>query len=849
MQRLRSPRIFPVLLSVLCAVLLLVLILQLLIPAYLESRLIPRAAKSAGLGELSCDVRHIGLFGADLAHVRIGDADNPSVLLGSVQLDYSPTVLLSGHLKRVVCNGLELHAEHANGKFSIRGLDLNKLFPRAQPEDDLSTSPDTGPAFPAGSVEILNSAILLEWNGQRIRLPMAMKLVPESDDWGLLAAVLDLYPRGHRLSFSASIDLNAKNASLHFEAAALRLERFSDFTRALPKLSFSGTASIDGRAEIDLKPFKISAAKAVASFRETRATYNSIPVPIAIGAVHCDVNASHDALGIAGNVGLVVKPPEGGNPFSVAVVQPIPLALGFSATRTGTGDWEFRVASKSGSKPMQAGKAIRLERNGLKITAANPKVEISGSVMRGKGTAACTVAIPAIRAIAEQTTVKVPRLLLEGEARFGDSAEGDPFQAALAINVEDAAISNTKVGAAAGEINASIPIQWPAKGSGAKGRISVKKMQWKELELGSIEGEVRQDGKAFLLQAKHLSLPFPGLSLEIEGKAGLSTGHRPLEIDFSVKNYRTKTDVDLGQFTPSASGMMLSGQIAAQGNLTSTASGVESTLSLDLKDATVHSDERNLAIDGIELSLFLPDLLNLHSAPEQQLSFRRVELGGLNAADGRIDFEIESPDSLFIETARVKWCNGNLSTHAIRVVPGVDEYDLIVYCDRLQLAELLEQVASFEATGEGTVNGRIPVSLRGGQILFSDGFLYSTPGSGGNIRLKGTEVLTAGIPANTPQFAQLDLTSEALKDYDYEWVKLNLLTEEGILALGMQLDGKPVRPLPFVYRKEVGGFARVEAGSKGSEFEGIALDVNLRVPLDKLLHYGENINDILELSQ
>jgi hypothetical protein len=61
----------------------------------------------------------------------------------------------------------------------------------------------------------------------------------------------------------------------------------------------------------------------------------------------------------------------------------------------------------------------------------------------------------------------------------------------------------------------------------------------------------------------------------------------------------------------------------------------------------------------------------------------------------------------------------------------------------------------------------------------------------------------------------------------------------------MQFDGKPSKALPFVYKKELGGFAKIEAGGTGSIFEGIHLNVNFRLPLNKMLQY----KDIIQMIQ
>ncbi|MCK5544302.1 MAG: carboxylate transporter, partial [Desulfobulbaceae bacterium] len=90
---------------------------------------------------------------------------------------------------------------------------------------------------------------------------------------------------------------------------------------------------------------------------------------------------------------------------------------------------------------------------------------------------------------------------------------------------------------------------------------------------------------------------------------------------------------------------------------------------------------------------------------------------------------------------------------------------------------------------------------------------------------------------------------EALKDYDYKWAKLGLSTEDEILVMRLKLDGSPAGPLPFVFREELGGFARVEAAAPGSNFQGISLDVNFRLPLDRILSYGKGLSDVMKMMQ
>ena len=98
--------------------------------------------------------------------------------------------------------------------------------------------------------------------------------------------------------------------------------------------------------------------------------------------------------------------------------------------------------------------------------------------------------------------------------------------------------------------------------------------------------------------------------------------------------------------------------------------------------------------------------------------------------NGKVEFQIESAKSFLIEKSGFGWCDGNVYTQAMRISPGIKDYNLIFYCDRLKLAKILEQFGTINAKGNGTVNGRLPLRIKNGKIRFSDGFLFSTPGEG-----------------------------------------------------------------------------------------------------------------------
>jgi hypothetical protein len=319
-------------------------------------------------------------------------------------------------------------------------------------------------------------------------------------------------------------------------------------------------------------------------------------------------------------------------------------------------------------------------------------------------------------------------------------------------------------------------------------------------------------------------------------------GHADLIL--KVSDTRLPAGYDLGQWVPAARGLALSGTLAALGKATVSRGGLTGALDVSLTGGELTLAEKKIAVTGIATTLHFPELPRLRSGPAQQIRFSRAVMGGIVMEGGSFDVQLESDNTLFVEKGGFAWCGGRVDVQSLRIAAGRPDVSITLYCQRLGLSRLLEQLGTVNARGSGTVNGRIPIAFSKGKVRFDDGFLFSTPGEGGRIQLSGTEILSRGIPEGTPQFAQVDLAREALKDYHYDWAKLGLTTEGENFVMRLQFDGKPAKPLPFVYNKQLGSFVRVEAGASGSLFQGIGLDVNLRLPLNRLLQYKDVVHMI-----
>jgi hypothetical protein len=815
------------------------------IPSYVESKLLPEIAHKAGILDYACNVRRIGFFGADLGSVRIGNNKNPALSIASVQIDYSPKGLYEKKIKRAVLSGIELFCEYKNGEFRIREFDLKPILAQLQSSrKTVPSSTDASRTISIGRLEIRNAVVVFEFKETSLRLPIELEIVPGKTDYGtsdgdVFESILRLYPRNQEIVLSANIYMGKKQILLGFEVTSVHLGKFADFTNLIPGLIVSGEADINGEASLQFSPFKISSASARCQFFNTEIDYNNFKLQTL-------ENSQNEKY-----------------PFNIEI--------------NGRGGKEWKISG--------AAKNCKFKINGLDIISNPITFNVSGNEGHATGSAIYHVVVPDVNVAGTFGTIKTPSVTLKGNARLSHSikkgrelatfelkAQDTDFKTALLntkipmvslavklweekgrfLNVDsvfkfkDAGITDLKRKTKIDGIRGIIPLKWPFNGTGKKGKYSVKRLWWKNRNVGSVMGTIQQKGSGLVFKGAHMSSLLPDLLLNFSGNAGtFSSDDYEAGIHFEIKNYKTISDIDLGKFVPMAKGVTFNGEFALNGDLTFDGTGIKSSLNANLNNANLMLKEKGAAMEGIQTSLFLTDLFQIHSAPKQEFNFDKASLGGLNIHDGKIEFQIEPAGSLLIEKSGFGWCDGNVYTQAMRISPKIKDYNLILYCDRLKLAMILEQFGAVNAKGNGTVNGRLPIRIKNGKIRFKDGFLFSTPGDGGTIRLTGTEILTAGIPTNTPQYAQIELAREALKDYNYDWAKLNLMTEGENVLMRLQFDGKPARPLPFVYKKEIGGFVKVEAGSKGSIFQGISLDVNFKVPLDKILHY----KDLLDMMQ
>ena len=165
----------------------------------------------------------------------------------------------------------------------------------------------------------------------------------------------------------------------------------------------------------------------------------------------------------------------------------------------------------------------------------------------------------------------------------------------------------------------------------------------------------------------------------------------------------------------------------------------------------------------------------------------------------------------------------------------------VLYSSRINFSDLLNQFGLDQAEGKGTLNGKLPIELTKDGIFFDDGFLFSTPGTGGIIRFSNTDMLRQGVGV-ADLGGYLDYSMMAMEDFAYDWTKLSFNSSGDELLMTMELNGKPRNPLPYGFKN-----GRIVETDKGNGLQyPIQLDVNFRLPLAELFQIGQNIQSLKE---
>lgn len=759
-------------------------------PVYLNTSLLPSLARRIGIENFHSSFFLLGASNTVL-DFRVGSADSPALSVSSLALTYSFPDLLRKKIKEVALRGVEIRCRVEGDRLVLADPALEQFLTAKETKGEPEKP---GVFFHLERLVIKEATLICRISDQEFRLPFEGNIeLPISESNANLQFALNLYPRGHTFKISGHVDMNRQSGRLHLSIKKCNLQRYTDLTGNFFGGDLHGIMGVEADSAFSLLPFSLTDFQATVSLEQARINHVSL------------FQSSHEK-------------------------EKKPLLC--------------QMSGKFGNNAWQAGLATAPDQElvaqvaGNSIVMRSPVLEIKG-VLLEQGMTMSGFLKTSVNHENHNFKMDLAGLRIDGEALWQD---GRPqFQGQVEMSSISFDHFSSEFSFAGGHL--ALPVYFPFSETSKNGSVGCEKIQFGSRELGSLAGSVTVQGKKMAVKAELLSdlLPDPVFFASFDF---ISSPDSLAKIKLEVPPFHL-TDLSLADFFPDAHNVYFSGLVGGEVQTTLAGSGLQSMARLHLSNGELSLIEHNCVISGLETEVFLSDLEELRSEPAQSLQFSSVKINEMHIDGGQLIFTLEN-DSFLLEQGNMNWADGTLHFSAVRFRKKQELPEIILYCNRLKLASLLNQFGLKTVEGEGTINGRIPIFFRNGQVSFSDSFLYSTPGREGVLRVGEKGFPTGFIPINAPQFTQLDFVQEALRNFRYNWARLHVISEQNEVVLKLELDGKPAKPLPFVYEAKKGGFVRLPDDKMRDFAQPVRLDVNFRFPLNTFLEYTHTLQEVFE---
>lgn len=758
------------------------------LPAIVESQITRKITQDFQMKNFQININKLGVFNTNVGRIKTGK----SLEIGSIDIDYSPLTLIRKKIKKVHISGITLQAAlDKNYQIDFDDFNINDFSKNSNTVSDSNTGSDMDltilSLFPE-EFEVKNSKIILTIASQKkLTIPFEISSLVKNDNTTLIANVI-LMVFGEKIETHAVIDTEKGISNITLESKSLDLTHLSQIINVFtPDLKIPEETTVDIKTDMSLVNKKLD-IKGQLSINNPLLSLPRIKYKSSLNIDNLDsflVEAESVLIDT-----LKIKPKN----QTVFLRDPV-----------------FTMSLK---------KASGIIKGDLLLKAGH------------------------VEAISGDTKLHAEMIKFESDFNTNTKKPDGKLKISSRVGIKKISVKTPEHTLVATGINATMPFTLPLKSkTSSLGKFKINQCIFDNNYKIMAKGNIAQVQSGLLINGDVTSPDIKNFKLDFDVKAAQSPSKDIIiESDFKSKPYHFAS-TNLEKFIPKPlQGMKFNFNLSFAGKVSYSPKGIQSNLKLNVDKGLIKIPDSKLSLTGISTRLEFKDLLTLQSLPAQVLTIDAIKLNEISMEKAVIKYNVESMDSLFLESSIVKWCKGTVSSEAIRLPDKDNNYALTLYCDRLELTDILEQIGAFHAEGNGTMSGRIPVTYADGEITFDNGFLFSTPGKGGKIIIDQADKLTQGIPMDTPQFSQLDLAKEALKNYDYKWAKLNFNTVEDTLLVNMKFDGSPSnKALPFEYKKELGRFVRVDATNPGSHFQGIKLDVNLKLPFNQVMKFGNNL--------
>lgn len=375
---------------------------------------------------------------------------------------------------------------------------------------------------------------------------------------------------------------------------------------------------------------------------------------------------------------------------------------------------------------------------------------------------------------------------------FGPNA-GKP-QIGFIAATEKTSVAWEAAGIALSDVALSVPISWNLLET-PKGELSVGSIAVQDKKFPPLSGAVQlADGKVVFDAAWPL---LKNGTLAANGWVDVMAAAPSLDITGSLPKFKIEDEKELGTLWASLQKIGITGTFSGDAHVKFDRGRLQPIVHLTAEDAKLTSAEYDATVEGITGSVTFRNFSPLITPGNQQATVRRANLGKWEMSNGGVTFRVENAHSILIEQTQWNWLRGRVFSESFRIDTSSPDVQAVMYAEDLNVKDMLSLFSGGQATGEGTVYGRVPVRIKWPRVTLGNGFLYSTPGTG--ILQLGDTVGVVGnlLDQSDPRFAKDPMYSQvktrimaALKDFQYNVVKVDFKPDkEGVVAT-VSIQGK-----------------------------------------------------------
>jgi hypothetical protein len=193
--------------------------------------------------------------------------------------------------------------------------------------------------------------------------------------------------------------------------------------------------------------------------------------------------------------------------------------------------------------------------------------------------------------------------------------------------------------------------------------------------------------------------------------------------------------------------------------------------------------------EGVSGKVVFSSLSPVAAGGEQTISIRRIDLDALKLENGAMRFSLPGDDTLRIVEAEFPWFGGTIGAYDSQMSITGGQAKTTLQIDNVDLSDLLGYIKVDGLSGDGTIEGVLPISFEGGKARVANGILSSK--GGGVIRYQG-KAADAAAQSNE----QSALAFEILRELRFEKLAATIDGPlDGTLNFNILFDGRSDIPV------------------------------------------------------